>query len=150
LSDADQASDEDYDDDDQLCSSPSRFRFRPSTLLDENNTGSYQRQVGHVYDARRDREFHSILGKEHINGEVHYLVDWVPTIVRCKMLQGACADEIIGRFEKQYKKIKEDEDSLKKAGEKKRGRSEEGGVEETATPPKRQRGRPRKVIVHVE
>ena len=33
-------------------------------------------------DAYREWEFHNIIGKEYIDGEVHYLVDWVPNLVR--------------------------------------------------------------------
>ncbi|CAM6031710.1 unnamed protein product [Sphagnum compactum] len=42
-------------------------------------------------DAYREREFHNIIGKEYIDGEIHYLVDWVPNLVRGSILRKARA-----------------------------------------------------------
>ncbi|KAH9204198.1 hypothetical protein DL95DRAFT_471705 [Leptodontidium sp. 2 PMI_412] len=57
------------------------------------------RYVALVEDVFRDREFHRVLGKEYIYSEVHYLVDWVPTLVRGHVLQKAKAQPLISQFE---------------------------------------------------
>jgi len=89
-------------DDDELSHAPSWYRFRPSTATIEG-TGTIleagHRYVALVEDVFRDREFHGVLGKEYIDGEVHYLVDWVPTLVRRHVLQKAKAQSLISRFE---------------------------------------------------
>ena len=96
------AEDSDSDDDDELSHAPSWYRFRPSTATIEG-TGTIleagHRYVALVEDVFRDREFHGVLGKEYIDGEVHYLVDWVPTLVRGHVLHKAKAQPLISRFE---------------------------------------------------
>ncbi|KAG9228375.1 hypothetical protein BJ875DRAFT_489937 [Amylocarpus encephaloides] len=72
------AEDPDSDDDDELSHSPSWYRFRPSTTTIEGTSTILEarhRYVALVEDVFRDREFHRVLGKEYIDGEVHYLVD---------------------------------------------------------------------------
>jgi hypothetical protein len=96
------AEDSDSDNGDELSHSPSWYRFRPSTATIEG-TGTIM-EAGHCYvvlveDVFRDREFHRFLGKEYIDGEVHYLVDWVPTLVRGRVLHMAKAQPLISRFE---------------------------------------------------
>jgi hypothetical protein len=96
------AEDSDSDDGDELSHSPSWYRFRPSTATIEG-TGTIM-EAGHRYvalveDVFSDRVFHRVLGKEYIDGEVHYLVDWVPTLVRGHVLQKAKAQPLISRFE---------------------------------------------------
>lgn len=49
-------------------------------------------------DVFRNREFHRVLGKEYINSEVHYLVNWVLTLVRGHVLQKAKAQPLISQF----------------------------------------------------
>jgi hypothetical protein len=69
------AEDPDSDDDDELSHSPSWYRFRPSTAtIESTGTGleARRRYVARVEDVFRDREFHEVLGKEYIDGEVHY------------------------------------------------------------------------------
>jgi hypothetical protein len=96
------AEDPDSDDDDELSHSPSWYRFRPSTVTIEG-TGTIlearHRYVALVEDVFRDREFHGVLGKEYIDGEVYYLVDWVPTLVRGRVLHKAKAQPLINQFE---------------------------------------------------
>ncbi|KAG9242068.1 hypothetical protein BJ878DRAFT_191733 [Calycina marina] len=89
-------------DDDELSHSPSWYRFRPSTVTIEGTSTMLEarhRYVALVEDVFRDREFHGILGKEYIDGEVHYLVDWVPTLVRGRVLHKAKAQPLINHFE---------------------------------------------------
>ncbi|KAG9228063.1 hypothetical protein BJ875DRAFT_270874 [Amylocarpus encephaloides] len=96
------AKDPDSDDDDELSHSPSWYRFRPSTTTIEGNGTELEarrRYVALVEDVFRDREFHEVLGKEYIDGEVHYLVDWVPTLVRGRVLHKAKAQPLISQFE---------------------------------------------------
>ncbi|KAH6658872.1 hypothetical protein BKA67DRAFT_640231 [Truncatella angustata] len=90
------------DDDDELSHSPSWYRFRPSTATIEGTSiilEARHRYVALVEDGFRDREFHRILGKEYIDGEVHYLVDSVPTLVRVRVLHKAKAQPLISQFE---------------------------------------------------
>ncbi|KAH8586019.1 hypothetical protein B0O99DRAFT_92069 [Bisporella sp. PMI_857] len=96
------AKDPDSDDDDELSHSPSWYRFRPSTATIEGTSTipeARHRYVALVEDFFRDREFHEVLGKEYIDGEVHYLVDWVPTLVRGRVLHKANAQPLISQFE---------------------------------------------------
>ncbi|KAF8853004.1 hypothetical protein BDZ45DRAFT_93283 [Acephala macrosclerotiorum] len=96
------AEDPDSDDDDELSHSPSWYRFRPSTSTIEGTSTILEarhRYVALVEDVFRDREFHGVLGKEYIDGEVHYLVDWVPTLVRGHVLHKAKAQPLISQFE---------------------------------------------------
>lgn len=70
------AEDPDSDDDDELWHSPLWYRFKPSTTTIESigiNLEARPRYIARVEDFYRDREFHAILGKEYIDGEVHYL-----------------------------------------------------------------------------
>jgi hypothetical protein len=103
--DDDDVDDDDVDDDDdndELSHSPSWYRFRPSTATIEG-TGTIldarHHYVALVEDVFRDREFHGVLGKEYIDSEVYYLVDWVPTLVRGHVLHKAKAQPLISQFE---------------------------------------------------
>lgn len=46
-------------------------------------------------DVCLERAFHDIIVKEDIDGEVHYLVDWAPTLVQGSVLQMAKAEPLI-------------------------------------------------------
>jgi hypothetical protein len=88
------------DDDDELCRSPSWYRFAPNPAKSHSDDVLPRPcYVAQVEDAYREREFHNIIGKEYIDGEVHYLVDWVPTLVRGHVLRKAQAQPLISRFE---------------------------------------------------
>jgi hypothetical protein len=63
------------------------------------NLEARRHYVARVEDVFRDREFHGVLGKEYIDGEVHYLVDWVPTLVRGRVLHKAKVQPLISQFE---------------------------------------------------
>ena len=94
------AKDLDSDDEDELSHSPLWYRFNPSTTTIEGTSmEARHRHVAFVGDAFPDREFHRVLGKEYIDGEVHYLVDWVPTLVRGRVLHKAKAQPLINQFE---------------------------------------------------
>ena len=96
------AEDPDSDDDDELSHFLSWYRFRPSTATIESSgtrLEARRQYVARVEDAFRDREFYEILGKEYIDGEVHYLVGWVPTLVRGRVLHKAKAQPLISQFE---------------------------------------------------
>ena len=99
------------DDDDELCRSPSWYRFGPSPAKSHSDDvlPSFARPcyVAQVEDACRDREFHNIIGKEYIDGEVHYMVDWVPTLVRGHILRKAQAQPLISSFEARCQSYKE-------------------------------------------
>jgi hypothetical protein len=100
-----QIDDEDSDSDgsdDELLHSPAWYRFGPSAATtDGANTIPDARPcyVAQVEDAFRDREFYNVIGKEYLDGGVHYLVEWVPTLVRGSILRKAQAQPIISRFE---------------------------------------------------
>jgi len=96
------AKDPDSDEEDELSHSPSWYRFGPSTATIESSSDipeAKHRYIALVEDCFRDREFHRILGKEYIDEEVHYLVDWVPTMVRGRVLHKAKAQSLISQFE---------------------------------------------------
>jgi hypothetical protein len=97
--------------DDELCHSPSWYRFGPSPAKSnsDDNLPGFARPcyVAQVEDACRDREFHNIIGKEYIDGEVHYMVDWVPTLVRGHILRKAQAQPLISSFEARCQSYKE-------------------------------------------
>lgn len=96
------AKDKDSDEEDELSHSPSWYRFGPSTATIESSSDIPEAKhcyIALVEDSSRDREFHEILGKEYIDGEAHYLVDWVPTMVRGRVLNKAKAQSLISQFE---------------------------------------------------
>jgi hypothetical protein len=98
-------------DDDELCHSPSWYRFGPSPAKSHRDDVllSFARPyyVVQVKDTCRDREFHNINGKEYIDGEVHYMVDWVPALVRGHILRKAQAQPLISSFEARCQSYKE-------------------------------------------
>ncbi|TGO56051.1 hypothetical protein BCON_0083g00440 [Botryotinia convoluta] len=79
----------------ELCYSPSWYRFGPM----KNDSFQDSNYVAQISDASCGREFHNIIGKEDIDGEVHYLVDWTPTLVRGEVLKKAKAQLLIDQFE---------------------------------------------------
>jgi hypothetical protein len=104
------AKDPDSNDNDELSHSLSWYRFRPSTaMIKGTGTGLEARcyYITQVKDFFRDREFHEVLGKEYINGKVHYLVDWVLTLVRGRVLHKAKAQPLISQFEASCKAQRE-------------------------------------------
>ncbi|KAM0184594.1 hypothetical protein ACHAPC_005685 [Botrytis cinerea] len=99
-----------------LLNSPkSPILVQPLTYYDNNHTVSHNLMQGNeddltkcdndsnyiaqVSDASCEREFYNIIGKEDIDGEVHYLVDWTPTLIRGEILKEAKAQPLIDRFE---------------------------------------------------
>jgi hypothetical protein len=54
--------------------------------------------VARVEDIDHQRRFHNIIGKEHINSELYYMVDWVPTLVRGYVLRRTQARPLVSRF----------------------------------------------------
>ncbi|TGO81190.1 hypothetical protein BPOR_1288g00010 [Botrytis porri] len=83
------------DNDLEFSYSPSWYRFGPMTS-DSFQDSNY---VAQISDASCGREFYNIIGREDIDGEVHYLVDWTPTLVRGEVLKRAKAQLLIDRFE---------------------------------------------------
>ncbi|KAJ8058429.1 hypothetical protein OCU04_012618 [Sclerotinia nivalis] len=83
------------DNDLELCYSPAWYRFGPMT----SNSFQDSNYVAQISDPSCGREFHNIIGREDIDGEVHYLVDWTPTLVRGEVLKNAKAQLLIDRFE---------------------------------------------------
>ena len=82
--------------DDELSYFQSYFRFGPSITTDTPRGSIY---VAQLSDIERERKFHNILGKEYIDGEVFYVVDWIPELVRGSILIEAQAQPLINRFE---------------------------------------------------
>jgi hypothetical protein len=143
IDDSDPASD---DSDDELCRSPSWYRFGASATTTESteNPRDCARPcyVAQVEDSYREREFHNIIGKEYIDGEVHYLVDWVPTLVRGYVLRKAQAQPLISRFEARCQAQKE---KWKREGsDRPKGFEAADGTRQRRQ--RRQRGRPRKLV----
>jgi len=90
------------DDNNELSHSPSWFRFEPTTAISENYNNipkTRHHYIAVVENCFRDQEFHRILGKEYINEEIHYLVNWVPTLVYGRVLHRAKAQPLISQFE---------------------------------------------------
>ncbi|KAB8290852.1 hypothetical protein EYC80_008489 [Monilinia laxa] len=83
----------------EFCDSPAWYRFAPSI----KSTSQGSRYVAQVLDTQRGRKFHNIIGKEDINGEVHYLVDWTPTLIQGIVLKKAQAQPLIDRFKNRYR-----------------------------------------------
>jgi hypothetical protein len=101
-----QIGDEDCDSDssdDELLHSPAWYRFGPTSAAttDGANTIPDTRPcyVAQVEDTFLDREFCKIIGKEYVDGKVHYLLKWVPTLVRGSIVRKARAQALISRFE---------------------------------------------------
>ncbi|CZR52890.1 uncharacterized protein PAC_02767 [Phialocephala subalpina] len=140
MDDSNPASD---DGDDELCRSPSWYRFGASATTTESteNARDYARPcyVAQVEDVYREREFHNIIGKEYIDGEIHYLVDWVPTLVRGHVLRKAQAQPLISRFEARCQAQKEKQ--KRKGSDRPKGFEAADGARQ-----RRQRGRPRKLV----
>jgi hypothetical protein len=134
------------DDNDELCRSPSWYRFGPSPAKSKSNDilqGSVRPcYVAQVEDAYHEREFHNIIGREYINGEVYYMVDWVPTLVRGHVLRKAKAQPLISSFEARCQSYKE--------GGKGHGDDRSNGYGATdGTQQRKRRGRPRKQVCEV-
>jgi hypothetical protein len=140
IDDSDVASD---DGDDELCRSPSWYRFGASTITTESTKIPRDCPrpcyVAQVEDAYREREFPNTIGKEYIDGEVHYLVDWVPTLARGHVLRKAQAQPLIGRFETRCQAQKEK--WKRESSDRPKGFKAADG-----TLQRRQRGRPRKLV----
>jgi hypothetical protein len=84
-------------------------QLRPSTATVEG-TGLFP-EARHSYialvkDLFHGREFYWVLSKEYIDDEVRYLVDWVPTLVRGRVLYKAKAQPHISQFEASCEKGK--------------------------------------------
>ena len=95
-----------------------------------------------VIDADRDWEVRQIIGKEDIDGVLHYLVDWYPTLLPEHSL--GHAKEMVDKFEAQLRAQREVKNGRGAAGVK---RGERAVVEANASggqEQKRPRGRPRK------
>ena len=93
----------DKESDDELCHSPSRYRFGPLSAKRKRVSVArdYARPlyVAEVLDVSHEREFDDILGQEHIDGELYYLVNWVPTLVPSRVVRKTKAKTLISRFE---------------------------------------------------
>lgn len=123
-----QVDDEDSDSDnssDELLYSPAWYRFGAgATTTDGTNTipDARSRYVAQVKDAFRDREFHNIIGKEYLDGEDYYLVEWVPTLVRASILRKAQAQTLVNRFEARCQNQKKNEAETRRGTAKRRRR----------------------------
>ncbi|ESZ90417.1 hypothetical protein SBOR_9205 [Sclerotinia borealis F-4128] len=82
----------------EFCDASVWYRF----ALSINNTSQSSLYVAQVLDTQCGCEFHNIIGKEDIDGEVHYLVDWTPTLIRDIVLKKAQAQPLIDRFETRH------------------------------------------------
>ncbi|KAH6670203.1 hypothetical protein B0J14DRAFT_114496 [Halenospora varia] len=130
---------ESSDDEDELLHSPAWYRFGPGAATTEspNTIRDTQRPyVTRVKDAWLDREFHGLLGKEFINGELHYLVDFTPLLIRASVVRKARAQPLIDSFEARCQVHT------------KRQRHEEHQSHEPVDdrPQRKRRGRPRKSV----
>jgi hypothetical protein len=52
-----------------------------SLMISESNDPGRPQQVAKVADGKQEWEIRDIIGKEVVNGEVHYLVEWTTTLV---------------------------------------------------------------------
>ncbi|KAG9242015.1 hypothetical protein BJ878DRAFT_556598 [Calycina marina] len=87
------------------------LRFKSGPWGGSPGTGAIlkarHRYVALVEEVFRDREFHGVLGKEYIDGEVYYLVDWVPTLARGCVLHKFKAQPLINQFEASFEAQRE-------------------------------------------
>jgi hypothetical protein len=103
-----------------------------------------------VTDTNRYWEVRKIIGKEYVDGVLHYLVEWCPTLEPVYLLEHA--KELVNEFEARLAALRMDKERRKEPGVKRDGQSViaagkplrhpsdvSGGQEK-----KRRRGRPRK------
>jgi hypothetical protein len=69
----------------------------PSLLLELGNDLEGPEQLAEVVDANQEWEICDIIGKEDVNGVVHYLVEWNPTLMPKYAL--AKAKGLVNKFE---------------------------------------------------
>jgi hypothetical protein len=53
----------------------------PPSLLESGNDVEMPEQMAAVVGANEEWEIRDIIGKEDVDGVVHYLVEWNPTLV---------------------------------------------------------------------
>jgi hypothetical protein len=95
-----------------------------------------------VDEANQDWEVRKIIGREHVEGVLHYLVEWCPTLEPEHSL--GHAKELVDEFEARLQALRNNKEgrmgpAVKRDGHAVVGADVSGGQEK-----KRQRGRPRK------
>ena len=69
----------------------------PSSLSEAGDDLERPEQMAEVVDADQEWEIRDIIGKEDIDGVVHYLVEWNPTLVPKYALKNAKV--MVNKFE---------------------------------------------------
>lgn len=95
-----------------------------------------------VTDTNRDWEVRKIIGKEYVDGVLHYLVKWCPTLEPVNSLEHA--KELVDEFEAQLIALRMDKEGRKGLGVKRDGQSVVGAEVSGGQQKMRRRGRPRK------
>jgi hypothetical protein len=95
-------------------------------------------------DDNQDWEVHKIIGKEDVDGELHYLVDWSPTLVRENAL--GHAKELVDEFEARVLAKREIKNRQKGPGLKRRKCAVVKADGSVGQQQKRRRGRPGKQL----
>jgi len=136
------------DSEDELNHLPSWYRFGASSTTNSTNNLPDEKKTTYVMqvrDAYREREFHDLIGKEYLDGEVHYMVVFTPILVRGSVLMEAQAEPLITCFEARCQtQLSRSSSTIdQSAGSKTLGRISQkamGGRIE------KRRGRPRKLV----
>jgi hypothetical protein len=102
-------------------------------------------QTAEVVDADQEWEIRDIIGKEDVDGVVHYLVEWNPTLVPKYTLKNA--KEMVNKFEARLRAQGRQEKGRGRPPQSKVGqRTMLEGQAIKGTQQKKQRGRPRKQV----
>ena len=69
----------------------------PPSLSESGDSLERPEQMAEAVDADKEWEIRDIIGKEDVDGVVHYLVEWNPTLVPKYALKNA--KEMVNKFE---------------------------------------------------
>jgi hypothetical protein len=70
---------------------------RSASMISESNEIGRAEQVAEVADGKQEWEIRDIIGKEVVDGEIHYLVEWSATLVpKCELGK---AKVLVDKFE---------------------------------------------------
>ena len=85
-----------------------------ASMISESNEPGRPQLVAEVTDGKQEWDIHDIIGKEVVDGEVHYLVEWSATLVpKCELGK---AKVLVDKFKAQLQA------QCRQRGRKRRGR----------------------------
>lgn len=95
-----------------------------------------------VNETSRNWEVREVIGKEYVDGVLHYMVKWCPTLEPAHSLEHA--KELVDEFEARLRRLRKDKEGRVQLGLKRDGQSVMGTDVSGGQQQKRPRGRPRK------